>query len=70
MFTYKMVDLDIQKLFDAISQTRSVAYLTYINATQGDDRLAEIGLKELFDNIAKIKLLESELKIKISHLSR
>ena len=69
MFTYQLVELELQGLYEAVDIARTLVYSAMITSAAGTkDPLCEMHLKDAMDCIKKIKQLEAELKIKIARL--
>ena len=69
MFSSRMIDLDLLKLFEEITLARTMSYNTYLAAQKGDDPVCSMQLQELQQQLAKIRSMENELRVKITQMN-
>lgn len=68
MFSYKMVDTDIQQIYEQVEYARKSAYTALRGASEYDDRVAEANLKDLDKTFGKIIVMLADLKRKVDKI--
>ncbi len=67
-FTYQMVDMDSQQLFETLNAARVASFNFMRAANETNDKLAETLLKDLAASIAKASSQLADMNRKIEHL--